>query len=491
MNKTESEFDQQIIDKLIEIDPPEDQVSNINPWSKPIEFITWGLILTTLHLNFLYLQYLLPIIGVIMIFLGFRSLRNENKYFKILWIFSIVDLFLHIADIIKVITPISINDYEEIIIGTVTLTVRIIMFLVFHKALITVFKKAGKTMEGSPLIWASVWSIAAFLIAISPLSQSWLVFIPMVICYILIVRSLFSIGELLDDTGYVLMNAPVKVSNQTFGRLYFFIVLALVISCSIFFNHLKLEQKEYQQPDITTAREHLLEMKFPSDALQYLREEDVAIMEDAVNIEVSNKLLMLDPLKIEHREGTEGNMFITHTYEPGKKNIETATVYIEMPENVVYVMQYFNWVGGNPIWQDGLTITGDYDVSDKEIVSSALFYDKNNVRYIAEFPRLTCEEVKVNTMFGTHYSEPIAGALSFPFGSERQGGYVLYRYKVMTDRDDYITYATLNYIHRLSPIRIPYAKTEDLILNGAYQFIDELNQNYTTYESKAFKEKDE
>ena len=482
-------FDQQVIDRLSGLTPPEEEIRNINPWSKPIGFITWGFILTTLHLNFIYLQYILPTIGAILIFLGFRTLRNENKYFKTVWILSIVKPLLQLVNLVWVSTPLKTVDYPELAIGTVMLVFQIAMFLIFQAALKETFNKAGKSTEGAPLLWASVWTVAAFLIALSPSSKSWFVFIPMVVCYILIVRSLFRIGGQLDDAGYVLTNAPVRISNRTIGRVYFLIALAIVMTCSAFYNHLKLEPQEYHLPETTEARQHLLDMEFPAEALQCLSDEDVTMLSRAVNVEVFSKLLMFDPKKVEHREGFEGYTHITHTYEPGKKNIESTTVYIEMPENVVYVMQYFTWKGGWPVWQDGFLISGETKADDKQIVSSGLLYSKKGIRNTADFPRLVCEKTTRNTMFGSDYSVLIAGALSYPFGSEDQGGYVLYRYTVMAGSDIYTTHATLSYVHLSSPLHIPYVRTEDLILSGAYTFVDRLQQHYTTYESLSFRDK--
>lgn len=483
MSEKEYNFDKQMIEQLSYVTPPEEEVRKTNPWSKPIGFITWGFILTTLHLNFLYLQYILPVIGVILIYLGFRSLRNENKYFKVTWLLSILKLSLHLVNLVWVSTPLNIIDYPKLAIGSVMFPFQIAMFLVFRAALKEASKKAGRIMEADPLLGASWWTAAAFVIALSPFSNSWLIFIPMMICYILIVRSLFRIGDELDDTGYVLTNAPVKISNQTFGWTYFLIAFTVIIICSIFSNHLKLQSQEFFHPETTEARQHLLDMEFPAEALRYLSNEDVTMLSGAVNVESFSKLLMIDAKRIEHKESYGNSTQITHTYEPGKKNIEATTVYIEMPENVVYVMQYFKWEGGQPIWQDGILISGETEADDKQIISSGLFYSKRGTEYTADFPRLACDRITRNTMLGTYYPVLIAGALSYPFDSESQGGYVLYRYTVNVDSDIYVTHATFSYVHLLSPLHIPYARTEDLILSGAYTFEDMLQQHYTNYES--------
>lgn len=490
-------FDRQITYDMSEITPSEDEIGRINPWSQPIDSITLGLIFTSLHFNFLYLQYILPSLGAIMIFLGFRSLRNENVYFKILWLLSMVKLIQQLGNIIVIASPLNLIDYPEAIAGIIYLGLQIPFLLLFHKGLKDVFKNAGKQMESAPLLKASIWTVAVFLIAISPLAESWLIFIPMIVIYILIVKSLFSIGSQLDDTGYVLTNAPVKINSGTFGWTYFLMILVIAIGCNLYFSHLRLEPTEYEPPTLTKTRQQLLHMNFPVEALQYLQEQDVEKLRDAKNIEVFTKLLMFDPTKVEHQEAYPDSMFITHTYEPGKNNMEVSTIYIEMPGNTVYVMQYFNWINGKPIWQDGIVIHGafseeGYDIDrerKKVLVNSSLFYRKKGIEYIADFPRIICGQVEVNHMFGSYRSKPIRAALSFPFGSKHQRGYVLYRYEATTVKDDiFASYAIFNYIHRLSPLGLPYFKTEERILQGGYEFLDELNQHYTSYESQALKD---
>ncbi len=90
-------------------------------------------------------------------------------------------------------------------------------------------------------------------------------------------------------------------------------------------------------------------------------------------------------------------------------------------------------------------------------------------------------------MFGTSDSTQILGALSYPFGSKCQGGYVLYRYTFLYDSDIYATCANLNYVHLSSPLHLPYADTEDRILSGGFSFADALQQHYTNYDSLAYR----
>lgn len=483
MNKNNLDFDAHMIDSLSHLDPPEVEILKTNPWSKSIGSIAWGFSLTTLHLNFLYLQYILPTIGTVLIFLGFRSLRNENRYFKTVYIFSIFRLILHLANLVWISTPLYTLDHFTIPIGTVMFIFQIIMFMISQAAFNEVYKKVNKVPEYKPLYRSAAWTAAAFLIGLSPLSQSWLSFIPMLIFYILIIRSLFGIGDELDDTGYVLTNAMVKINNKTFGRAYFVTALVLVIICSIFSNHLRLEPQAFYLPEITPTRQKLAGMGFPKEALNYLSEEDVEKLTNAVNIEAISDLLMFDPREIEHRNTYGNHTSINYTQEPGKNNLEVTTIYIEMPENLIYIMQYFAWKGGNPVWQDGIMVFGELEARNKQVVSSGLFYSKDGNSYAADFPSLVFEEVLQNTMFGSNYIKPISGTLSYPFGSKDQGGYVLYSYEIPGEVEFYVTASIFNYMYNSSPLHLPYARTDEKIINGAYFFSDKLKQHYTTYES--------
>ncbi|MGI6643814.1 MAG: hypothetical protein ACOX3V_07480 [Bacillota bacterium] len=458
MNGKDLDFDERIVDYLSTVDLPEKEILETNPWSGPIGLITWGLILTTFRLNAAYLQYILPTIGVVLLFLGFRSLRHENKYFRVVWGFSVVRLWLRIADLIRVSTPLNSIDYPEPVVGGLALAFQVVTFLYFQAALNETQRKAQKRIEDAPLVRASLWAAVVYLVSLSPLSMSWLAFLFLAVCYVGIVRSLYKIGAQLGDAGYVLMNSRVRVNSRTVGCLYSLLALATVIVCASLSNHLSLDPRVFHQPETTPLRENVLNLGFPAECLQRLSDTHVLMLSDAVSVEAFRESL---------------------------KNIDSTTVYVEMPEKVMYVMQYFTWKTGWPVWQDGILIVGETKTQDKRIVDSGLFYRKNGIDYSADFPRLECRSMAQSTVFGTVHPVAIAGALSFPFGSESQGGYVFCRYSVMADTDRYITNTIFNYVHLSNPLRIPYARTEDLILGGAYMFGNKLQQHYTSYGSRA------
>lgn len=83
------ESEQVHVEQLIEIPPVDDITSGCITWERPIGLITWGLLLTSVHINHLYLQYILPTVGVLLFYYGTSSLRCENKWFRATLIFAI------------------------------------------------------------------------------------------------------------------------------------------------------------------------------------------------------------------------------------------------------------------------------------------------------------------------------------------------------------------------------------------------------------------
>ena len=82
------EFDCALATSLSELPPPEETVRAVTPFRTAMEHIVLGLCLTCFTLHVWYLDYLLPAVGTIALYLGFRSLRRNNRWFRIGWIIS-------------------------------------------------------------------------------------------------------------------------------------------------------------------------------------------------------------------------------------------------------------------------------------------------------------------------------------------------------------------------------------------------------------------
>ena len=60
--------------------PPEEIVADVTPWRRAMNRILFGMALCAITLNFWCLNYILPAIGTVLLLLGFRALRRENRW---------------------------------------------------------------------------------------------------------------------------------------------------------------------------------------------------------------------------------------------------------------------------------------------------------------------------------------------------------------------------------------------------------------------------
>ena len=103
--REQEEFDRYLEQELGEALPRESAVGEVNPWDTPIRYIVWGVILTHIGLEFLYLQYLMPMIGVLLSYLGFRSLRRCGAGFRAAWALALAELVWQAVYLGLLVTP--------------------------------------------------------------------------------------------------------------------------------------------------------------------------------------------------------------------------------------------------------------------------------------------------------------------------------------------------------------------------------------------------
>ena len=70
--------------------PPEGIVEEVTPWKRAWNRVLVGMALSTVTLNFWLLDTILPAVGVVLMLLGFRSLRRENRWFRSCFVLTLL-----------------------------------------------------------------------------------------------------------------------------------------------------------------------------------------------------------------------------------------------------------------------------------------------------------------------------------------------------------------------------------------------------------------
>ena len=449
-------LDEMIEQGLGEIVPGEGVVEEVNPWREPIGRIAAGMALTGITLNFLYLQYLLPTLGAALQYLGFRTLRRSGPAFRIAWGLSLVELVWHAVWLMLSGSPWRLEGMTAYTLGLAGMAVQIARLLLLRAGLRDVCRRAEVEPQGDPLRAAVIWQVLIAVLAFSPLAQSWLAFIPMLIAFVLIIRSLVRVGGSLGGAGYCFVNAPVRVSSGVMKWGYLLGCFALVLLTSAVVNHPRLDAQPVPAQGEAETRQALTALGLPEEVLADLSDEHVRALEGALRVDVQQEMM---------------SFYSSTTTEIQKADADADRlcayiIYIELPGSRMAVLNYFDWQQGGAYWGDAVMLgwQDTYEYLTGQI-GGALLYEKNGQAYTAPIPRLNNGVVTTTDWFSGIQSYPrITGTVSYPFGAQNQRGYVLY---ILQLRDLNVVGITrgntwITYRHRLQPFSLPYQTPAEL-----------------------------
>ena len=449
-------LDEMIEQGLGEIVPGEGVVEEVNPWREPIGRIAAGMALTGITLNFLYLQYLLPTLGAALQYLGFRTLRRSGPAFRIAWGLSLVELVWHAVWLMLSASPWRLEGITAYTLGLAGMAVQIARLLLLRAGLRDVCRRAEVEPKGDPLRAAVIWQVLIAVLAFSPLAQSWLAAIPMIIAFVLIIQSLERVGGSLGGAGYCFVNAPVRVSSGVMKWGYLLGCFALVLLTSTVVNHPQLDAQPVPAQGEAETRQALTALGLPEEVLADLSDEHVRALEGALRVDVQQEMM---------------SFYSSTTTETQKADADanrlcSYIIYIELPDSRMAVLNYFDWQQGGAYWGDAVMLgwQDTYEYLTGQI-GGALLYEKNGQAYTAPIPRLNNGVVTTTDWFSGIQSYPrITGTVSYPFGAQNQRGYVLY----ILQLHDLGYWGRLNgntsitYRHRLQPFSLPYQTPAEL-----------------------------
>lgn len=103
----QDEFDRALMDEMSQLPPSPDALQDYTPWQNAMVKLLVGMALVTFQLSFFYLDYILPLLGTSLIYLGCRSLRRSSGWFKLCWLMSGLRLAFHIIWDVLAATPVA------------------------------------------------------------------------------------------------------------------------------------------------------------------------------------------------------------------------------------------------------------------------------------------------------------------------------------------------------------------------------------------------
>ena len=319
------EFDLTMMEQIGELPPDAGEIDRCTPWGEAMAKLLLGQALVTFHLEFFYLQYLLPLLGSVLIYLGSRSLRRENRYFRLCWmlggarlIWNILYLVLCATPVIQWLTGSWLNWPLSILVNGVTIA----QLLALYGGTRLAFAVTGGS---KPRDWLAR-GLVAYLLSMGiavwadlvPLTVSsmfgpsiihewsWLYYgrgIAFVVLQIYFLKCLYRQSEALTGRGFDVTPAPVRFRGRTVA-LAVFAAVALAIPVALFLSS-RAPVGPVETLTAPLAGEHaivrnrLIALGLPNEVADLLDEAELTLCADAVSV----RAMAADGGKTELRDG--------------------------------------------------------------------------------------------------------------------------------------------------------------------------------------------
>lgn len=435
--REEDKLDCLLAQEAGELPPPPEVEREITPWRRAMHRIVWGIGLTTCTLNVWNLDTAMLMVGTVMLWLGFRALRRENRWFTACWGISLIEVVFRLAVFILNATTTWGAEYSHGWLTYFVVLLPLVQYVCLWQAIKEVRRRAGQPAEAraaGALIWFYL-----VLTALALLNVQGLIFVvAILVIYILILRSLSKFSNLLDEAGYQVQPALVRISDRSIWILWCVALLVCITTAPILFGRYPMEwspRPEGEQAGLEEIRANLVELGMPEQVADDLSPEDLSAMEGAIQVEVFQDEMSF-PLE------NWGEICLG------------TNLAVKLPGGRWKIIHHFQWQTG-PRYRTTECIAvsaadpGGYHM--EELLTGRLLYDRDGTTYVGDYYRLSLEKDRPTALAAADRQQgmwPVA-LFSLPLRGENCRGYLMYEVKALVG-DGYMLYSYMNYTHQIS-----------------------------------------
>lgn len=448
--------------------PPEDLVSKVTPWKRAVDRVLIGIALTALTLNFWHLAYILPAIGAALLALGFRALRRENRWFACCFAVSLVRA-VYVFSFLLLNTTIVQSQVNASALGTalsgMNLALLLLLFFCQWRGFLSVQKKAGLSPHAGGAAALIVWYALLCLLALLRYS-GWIVAVLMLIVYIFILRSLYTLSKELDEAGYMIRTAPVRITDRC---AVLSLALVLTVGCVCGYWFCAAYPMEWSAPDPAEHREvedvkaHLASLGFPDYALNDLSAADIEACRGALQVVVrtTEKTAAAEQDPIGDLLGGGRVHDVYQKYFSGDGVLRLTGIGVQVPgeRERWIIFHHFLWVTP-PVFYgtESIRLCPTYQIAEgwqaAGGVSGRVLYDRDGTSLAADLYSLGEQTYTSDSIFfGKQSNTDIFAAFSLPRGGANYRGYVAYPVDEL--QDGYIISSQCIYTHHRPRIQYP------------------------------------
>lgn len=448
--------------------PPEEIVAEVTPWRRAMNRILFGMALCAITLNFLCLNYILPAVGTVLLLLGFRTLRRENRWLGGCFAVTVIRAVYFFATLVLNTTILQSAVFTPAVTAALTVINAVLLlalYFCFWRGLLAVQKKAGLPAQTGGALALIVWyALVCVLAAVQ--YGGWVVPIAMLIGYGFILRSLCRLSGALDEAGYAIAPGPVRVTDR---RLVLVIAAVLGIGCTLGYLFGGSYRMDWQPVDASTQtqtaaiRQQLLDLGFPEAVLNDLAPEDIAACDGALRIVTETENYPVNDgrnvLWEAYNEKNERYYVQDTVYDV--KELRLTGVAVQLPAS-----RRRGWCSTTSSGRPTPASTARRRSRSARPAGASrrmgrcwgrdrrVLYDRGGQTFAAPYASLGARTFTANTvLWGEQTNTDLFAAFSLPRHGEHCRGYVAY--STTEARDGYILSSGVYYTHQQSWLQYP------------------------------------
>lgn len=475
----EQDFDALLSRSLPEL-PPEDIVARTVPGKKALNRILVGYFLSTFTINGLGLNLILPVIGQILMLLGFRALQHENRWFSACYVFAVLQAFLRFGKLIldTTIFDLPFEDPQSAasafyIALALQVLLTVVSLLCFWRGLRTVQKACRIRSKAIGVLALLAWNLLLCAVFVAQARGQFIggyTLLFLLVSLIIILWMIARQAKALDATGYVLQPASLRLSDRTL-TLIILGILAIGCTCGhLFFSSYTMDWQKIDSKESAATSEtktHLAALGFPEDILDDLTPEDLARCRDAEQVVVDARTLNSE----------------NPTFDNGDYDIRLTNVIVLVPGETPHVVlfNHFSWLSTPKFYGTAaLNILPTYEVSAElwrleDGPTGRILYDDGDDSFVADHHSIEMRTVTSNLFRNVAPSPSLYASFIFPNQGTRQRGYITYTIApraILPEGYRQAGYSQMTYMHQKKRFLYP-AETADsssiFSINGPFE----------------------
>lgn len=334
-----------------------------------------------------------------------------------------------------------------------------VITLSFWRGFLAVQRKVDVEIRAGGAAVLLLWYVILYCLALNSYG-GWLISLIMVAGYAIIIKDMVQLSKALEEAGYGIKTAPVKVTDGVMAAIMIGIILGGIACGYLFFSRYPMdwemvETSENESEQLQAIKTHLLQLGFPENVLNDLTREDILACEGAIRVVVEDEPYPLDGLGW-HADDPD------YTIYDMKKDFEITSIAVELPGDSERwkTIHHFCWEN-NPgfvgtecvqLWPEDLdekwSLISDY--------TGQLLYDRDGKTYASPYYSIESETgTSIDLLSFQSTKTDVLAVFSLPQKGKLHRGYISYSVESQhAPGEDVIVYSWINYVHQKE--RSPY-----------------------------------